>query len=208
MIMTDNDNPEAANPLHGRGGIDRVTNTNESSYVDAGVGSRANSVILVNESDEEIGTMDKMEAHKKGLLHRAFSIFIFNSRGEMLLQQRAEEKYHSPGLWTNACCSHPLPGEATLSAAERRLYEELGFRTTLDKLFSFTYKSVFDNGLTEHEFDHVYAGTYDGDIYPDINEVMNYEYRPLSWIDRELEKYPEKFTTWFRIAFPVIRNKT
>jgi isopentenyl-diphosphate Delta-isomerase len=164
-------------------------------------------IILVNEADEEIGTMEKMEAHRKGLLHRAFSVFIFNTKGEMLLQQRAEEKYHSPGLWTNACCSHPLPGEPTLAAAERRLYEELGFRTVLNKLFSFTYKSVFDNGLIEHEFDHVYAGTYDGDIYPDANEVMNYEYRELSWIDTELEKYPEKFTTWFRIAFPVMRNK-
>src|SRR5215203_6397334 len=118
-------------------------------------------VILVNEKDEEIGTMEKMEAHRKALLHRAFSVFIFNGRGEMLLQRRALKKYHSGGLWTNACCSHPRPGEVTADAAARRLREELGFVTTLNPAFQFVYRATFDNGLTEYEFDHVFLGKYD-----------------------------------------------
>src|SRR5205085_1876666 len=121
-------------------------------------------VIVVNDLDQETGVMEKLEAHKKGVLHRAFSIFIFNGRSEMLIQQRATTKYHSPGKWTNACCSHPLPGEPTKDAAERRLYEEMGFTTKLEKAFDFIYRTEFDNGLTEHEFDHVYTGEYDGEI--------------------------------------------
>src|SRR6476620_1025525 len=120
--------------------------------------------------------MDKLEVHEKGLLHRAFSIFIFNSKGEMLLQQRAKEKYHSPNLWTNACCSHPLPGENTETAAHRRLNEELGFDTGLVKAFDFTYKTSVENGLTEYEYDHVYTGIYDGMIYPHDQEVRDYRY--------------------------------
>src|SRR5688572_9486804 len=119
-------------------------------------------VILVNEFDEAIGSMEKMEAHEKALLHRAFSVFLFNKKGEMLLQKRAASKYHSPSLWTNACCSHPMPGEETKQAALRRLDEELGFTTSINKAFHFTYKAVFDNGLTEHEFDHVFVGEYQG----------------------------------------------
>src|ERR1700754_1322335 len=115
-------------------------------------------VILVNENDIPVGTMEKMEAHRKALLHRAFSVFIFNSKGEMLLQQRADKKYHSGGLWTNACCSHPKPGEEIETAASRRLREELGFGTGLRKVFDFIYQSPFDNGLTEFEFDHVFFG--------------------------------------------------
>src|ERR1700744_2758864 len=115
-------------------------------------------VILVDEADVQLGTMEKIEAHRKALLHRAFSVFIFNSKGEMLLQQRAAEKYHSPGLWTNACCSHPRPGEETQAAAMRRLMEELGFTLELEKIFDFTYRSEFENGLTEFEFDHVFVG--------------------------------------------------
>ena len=117
-------------------------------------------VILVNEADEQIGVMEKMEAHEKGLLHRAFSVFIFNDKGEMLLQQRALNKYHSGGLWTNACCSHPRPGEDTLQAAKRRLMEEMGIETSLTLKNSFTYKTAFENGLTEHEFDHIFIGTF------------------------------------------------
>src|SRR6187455_158613 len=117
-------------------------------------------VILVSEHDDMVGIMDKIEAHKQGLLHRAFSVFIFNGKGEMLLQQRALNKYHSGGLWTNACCSHPLPGEDNLEAASRRLREEMGFATDLEKIFEFTYKSVFENGLTEYECDHVFAGKF------------------------------------------------
>lgn len=166
-----------------------------------------NEVILVNEADEPIGTMEKLEAHQKALLHRAFSVFIFNSNGEMLLQQRADDKYHSPGLWTNACCSHPLPGEETRKAAERRLYEELGFNAELKELFSFTYRSDFENGLTEHEYDHVFTGIYDGDIHPDPKEVKDYCFMPMNRIADELKHEPTKFTSWFHIAFPVISNK-
>ena len=115
-------------------------------------------VILVDEHDVQTGTMEKMEVHQKALLHRAFSIFIFNEKGEMLLQKRADRKYHSAGLWTNACCSHPKPGEETLAAAEIRLQEEMGFNTELKKAFDFIYKAPFDNGLTEYEFDHVFIG--------------------------------------------------
>jgi len=119
-------------------------------------------VILVNEQDEQVGIMEKMQAHREGKLHRAFSVFIFNNKREMLLQQRALNKYHSGGLWTNACCSHPKPNESTEAAAKRRLKEELGFETTLEKNFDFTYKADFENGLTEYEFDHVFSGVYNG----------------------------------------------
>src|SRR5258705_9255778 len=121
-------------------------------------------VILVNENDEQVGVMEKMEAHQKGLLHRAFSVFIFNEKGQMLLQQRAATKYHSGGKWSNACCSHPRPGEELEAAAKRRLREELGIGTTLKKIFEFSYKVEFENGLTENELDHVFAGQYGGKI--------------------------------------------
>src|ERR1043165_7585171 len=117
-------------------------------------------VILVNERDEETGEMEKMEAHRKGILHRAFSVFIFNNKNEMLLQQRALHKYHSGGLWTNTCCSHPRPGEETLSAAKRRLVEELNVDATIQWSFDFIYEANFDNGLYEHEYDHVFIGIY------------------------------------------------
>jgi isopentenyl-diphosphate delta-isomerase len=132
-------------------------------------------VILVNESDEAIGAMEKMEAHRLGVLHRAFSVFIFNSNGHMLLQQRADTKYHSAGLWTNACCSHPAPGEEVKSAAERRLQEELGFKADIKRAFDFVYKASFNNGLTEHEYDHVFVGYYDGEIRPDQDEVKGWK---------------------------------
>jgi isopentenyl-diphosphate delta-isomerase len=164
-------------------------------------------VILVDESDTPLGTMEKMEAHRRALLHRAFSVFIFNSKGEMLLQQRSPDKYHSAGLWTNACCSHPRPGEDTLQAAIRRLYEELRFTTPLEKLFHFTYKSAFDNGLTEFEFDHVFVGTYDQDISPDRSEVSDYRYQSLPEIEAQLLSAPATFTSWFRLAFPLLKEK-
>ena len=134
-------------------------------------------MILVNETDEVKGAAGKMEAHKKGLLHRAFSVFVFNQRGEMLLQQRAMNKYHSGGLWTNACCSHPEPNEETEEAAMRRLKEEMGFETDLEKVFDFVYKAEFENGLVEYEFDHVYTGEYDGDIKFSKEEVMDCCYK-------------------------------
>ncbi len=163
-------------------------------------------VILVNEQDEEIGTMEKMEAHQKAVLHRAFSVFIFNSRGEMLLQQRAAHKYHSAGLWTNACCSHPAPGEETADAANRRLMEELGFTTSLKKLFSFTYRTHFENGLTEHEFDHVFTGFYEGIIRPNPDEVKDYCLKSMDDIEASLLSHPSRFTSWFHIAFPKVKN--
>jgi isopentenyl-diphosphate delta-isomerase len=157
-------------------------------------------VILVDSKDKQIGVMEKLEAHQKGMLHRAFSVFIFNSEGEMLLQQRAAEKYHSPGLWTNACCSHPRPGEETLAAANRRLYEEMGIRSVLEFKTTFIYRSEFKNGLIEHELDHVFTGhANDG---PKINreEVQDYKWLKLESIKNLIQNEPEKFTTWFRIA--------
>jgi isopentenyl-diphosphate delta-isomerase len=164
-------------------------------------------VILVNEQDEQIGTMEKMEAHRKAVLHRAFSVFIFNAKGEMLLQQRARHKYHSAGLWTNACCSHPSPGEETLVAANRRLIEEMGFSTPLEKMFSFTYKSEYDNGLTEHEFDHVFTGKFEGSIKPDPEEVQDYCFKSLDEIEGSLQSHPAKYTSWFHIAFPKLKEQ-
>jgi isopentenyl-diphosphate delta-isomerase len=162
-------------------------------------------VILVNEHDEQIGTMEKMEAHRKAVLHRAFSVFIFNTKGEMLLQQRAKHKYHSAGLWTNACCSHPSPGEDTLTAANRRLIEEMGFSTPLEKMFEFTYKTHYDNGLTEHEFDHVFTGKFEGTIKPDPEEVQDYCFKSLDEIQLSLQSHPAKYTSWFHIAFPKLK---
>ena len=159
-------------------------------------------VILVNTNNEAIGVMEKMEAHEKGLLHRAFSVFIFNDKGEMLLQQRAMAKYHSGGLWSNACCSHPAPGEDTASAASKRLKEEMGFTTDLNEVFAFIYKMEFENGLTEHEFDHVFIGRYNGEVYPDNTEVRDYCYMSMEDIRTSIDMFPLKYTAWFRIAFP------
>jgi isopentenyl-diphosphate Delta-isomerase len=163
-------------------------------------------VILVNEQDVELGVMEKMEAHEKALLHRAFSVFIFNDRHELLLQQRAVTKYHSGGLWTNTCCSHPRPGETVADAALRRLKEEMGFGTVLSKAFDFTYKAPFSNGLTEYEFDHVFTGSYNGVIEPNADEVESYAYYSLAVIDEMLQKDPDNFTVWFHIAFPKVRE--
>ncbi len=163
-------------------------------------------IVLVNEKDEPVGTMEKMEAHRRGLLHRAFSVFIFNNKGEMLLQQRAMDKYHSAGLWTNACCSHPKPGETAEQAAKRRLREELGFSVPVTKAFEFVYKADFDNGLTENEFDHVFTGTYDGPVQPDPEEVMAFQWLSPGSIREELKISPEKYTAWFIIAFPELEK--
>ena len=163
-------------------------------------------VILVDENDRPVGTSEKIQAHLDGLLHRAFSIFIFNEKGEMLLQQRALDKYHSGGLWTNACCSHPAPGEETKAAAVRRLQEEMGFQTPIEKIFDFVYKADFDNGLTEHEFDHVFAGQYNGTFNFNKAEVADTCYKSISEINQSLQTHSAKYTAWFHIAFPKIEE--
>jgi isopentenyl-diphosphate delta-isomerase len=163
-------------------------------------------VILVSENDDAIGTMEKMEAHRRGVLHRAFSVFIFDQHGRMLLQQRALHKYHSGGLWTNACCSHPRPGEETVLAASRRLKEELGFQTSLQPMFQFTYKAEFENGLTEYEFDHVFFGMYEGAVVQNEEEVMNFQFETVEKIAERITLEPENFTAWFRIAFPGVKR--
>jgi isopentenyl-diphosphate Delta-isomerase len=159
-------------------------------------------LILVNEADEQVGIMEKMEAHEKGILHRAFSIFIFNSKGEMLLQQRALGKYHSSGLWTNACCSHPKPGEDIEAAAHRRLVEELGFDIDITKAFTFMYKAHFDNGLTENEYDHVFVGNYENDIPFNTQEVEATKYISINDLLNDVDVHPEQYTAWFKIALP------
>lgn len=164
-------------------------------------------VILVDDKDNEVGIMEKIEAHEKALLHRAFSIFILNSNNQLLLQKRADHKYHSPGLWTNTCCSHPRPNETVLEAGNRRLFEEMGMTAKLDSLLSFTYKADFDNGLTEHEFDHVLIGFTDE--LPKLNpeEVSDYKYVDLSFISKDLMKNPNVYTEWFKIVFDQFKNK-
>ena len=158
-------------------------------------------VILVDENDNPIGTMPKMEAHEKAMLHRAFSVFILNANEEVLLQQRANDKYHSAGLWTNTCCSHPHPGEDTLGAARRRLKEEMGMEADLQFVFKFMYKAPFDNLLTEHEIDHVFIGKTDQ--LPVINpeEVASYKYMKPEDIKLDMEQNPQSYTVWFRIIF-------
>ena len=161
-------------------------------------------VILVDDQDQQVGIMEKLEAHRKPTLHRAFSVFVFNSSGQMLLQKRAMSKYHSPGLWTNACCSHPRPGESPEAGANRRLREELGFSTDLRKIFHFIYSADFENGLHEYEYDHVYVGDYDGDINPDPGEVSETRFMWMNEVREALQRNPEEFTVWFKIAFEKI----
>lgn len=158
-------------------------------------------VILVDVNDEPIGLMEKIAAHEQALLHRAFSVFIFNDNNELMLQQRAASKYHSPLLWTNTCCSHQRPGETNVQAGERRLQEEMGFEVELTELFHFIYKAPFDNGLTEHELDHVMIGKFNG--VPDINreEVENWKWITLEELKQDMSHYPENYTAWFKIIF-------
>ena len=153
-------------------------------------------VILVDEADREIGTMPKMQAHLEGRLHRAISVIIVHGAGEMLLQQRALSKYHSGGLWTNSCCSHPRPGEATDASAARRLREEMGFDATLVPMFSTIYRAEL-GALVEHEFVHVYGGRFDGPVTPDAKEVEACEWRSLDWLARDVVEQPQRYTAWF-----------
>jgi isopentenyl-diphosphate Delta-isomerase len=164
-------------------------------------------VILVDENDRAIGRMEKIEAHKSGRLHRAFSVFIFNSRKQVLLHQRADEKYHSPGLWTNACCSHPLPGEETGEGARKRLQEEMGLVCDLEEAFAFTYRADVGKGLIEHEFDHVFFGYTDTDPVPAPGEVQDWKWLDTDEVMKQMHEHPARFTTWFHIAMPMVMDK-
>ena len=163
-------------------------------------------VILVDEQDNPIGLMPKLEAHQKALLHRAFSVFILNAKGELMLQQRAKHKYHSPGLWTNTCCSHQRDGETNIQAGKRRLQEEMGFSTELKEVTSFIYKAPFDNGLTEHEFDHVLLGYYEDDPVINLDEVSSWKWMSLEEVKYDIDQNPDRYTIWFVIIFAKFYN--
>ena len=158
-------------------------------------------VILVNQQDEQIGLMPKMEAHEKGILHRAFSVFVFNKNGELLLQQRASTKYHSPLLWTNTCCSHQRNGERNIEAGKRRLQEEMGFACELREVTSFIYKADFDNGLTEHELDHIMIGYFDESPAINKEEVESFKWMTLEDVKSDIVENPDQYTAWFKIIF-------
>lgn len=158
-------------------------------------------VILVNEQDEPIGLMPKMEAHEKAVLHRAFSVFVLNDQKEIMLQQRAAHKYHSPLLWTNTCCSHQRAGETNLEAGKRRLREEMGFETSLKELFHFIYKAPFDNGLTEHELDHVMIGYFQNEPKINTEEVASWKWMSIEAVKNDMIKNPDEYTIWFKIIF-------
>ena len=158
-------------------------------------------VILVDENDAPVGREEKMKAHEKGMLHRAFSIFIFNGRGELLLQRRALSKYHSAGLWTNTCCSHPHPSEDVIEAAHRKLVQEMGFDCELKEAFHFRYTAKLDAGLTENEFDHVLIGTYNKDPILNPDEADDFKWAPIEWLKADILKNPDKYTVWFKICF-------
>jgi isopentenyl-diphosphate delta-isomerase len=163
-------------------------------------------VILVDKEDNPIGKMEKLEAHEKALLHRAFSVFVFNDKEELMLQQRALSKYHSPGLWTNTCCSHQRFGETNIQAGKRRLQEEMGFSVELEDVMSFVYKAPFDNGLTEHEFDHILIGKYNEEPKPNPDEVASWKWASLDYIVNDIDKNPDNYTAWFKIIFEKYLN--
>lgn len=163
-------------------------------------------VILVNENNEQIGLMPKLEAHEKAVLHRAFSVFVLNKKGELMLQQRAAHKYHSPLLWTNTCCSHQRQGETNIEAGKRRLLEEMGFECELKEVFSFIYKAPFDNGLTEHELDHVMVGEFEENPKINKEEVNDFKWMTLEAVKVEMKAHPEKYTEWFKIIFDKFYN--
>ena len=156
-------------------------------------------VVLVDENDVEVGTLEKQRAHREGRLHRALSVFVLNGRGELLLQRRAAGKYHSGGLWTNTCCSHPRPGEPVDQAARRRLREEMGIDCALAPAFAFTYRAQVGPELVEHEFDHLFAGRWDGEPAPSPDEVDEWRWVPLPELEREVREHPERFTAWLRM---------
>ncbi len=163
-------------------------------------------VILVDGDGLEIGSEEKVRAHREPRLHRAFSIFVFDGAGRTLIQQRAAHKYHSASLWANACCSHPRPGERTIDAAHRRLHEEMGFDCALDHAFAFVYRADVGQGLVEHEYDHVFVGRYEGEPRPDPAEVAAWEWAPLASLPDRILSQPDRFAVWFRIALPKLLN--
>ena len=157
-------------------------------------------VILVDEADREVGTGEKLETHQAGKLHRAFSIFVFNSKGALLLQRRTKTKYHSGGLWANTCCSHPRPGETTIEAAHRRLNEEMGFDCNLREIFSFTYQVKFENKLFEYEYDHVFMGKYDSEPSPNPEEVCDWKWIEVAELKRDIQENPGAYAYWLRLS--------
>ena len=163
--------------------------------------------MLVDANDAQLGSEAKLPAHQLGLLHRAFSVFLFDPRGRLLLQRRAAGKYHSGGLWTNTCCSHPRPGEAVAAAARRRLRQEMGIDCPLEPAFQFVYCAALDHGLTEHEYDHVLVGRFQGEPAPDPAEVDDWRWAAAGEVLRELEAAPERFTVWFRIAIQELQTR-
>lgn len=163
-------------------------------------------ITLVDENDNVVGAAEKIGAHRNAMLHRAFSIFIFNSRGELLIQQRSEKKYHSPGMWANTCCGHPRPGETLEGAAHRRLREEMGFDAPLAKAFSFIYKCEFENGLTENEYDYVLIGKWDGEPKKNPDEAADYKWISKDTLEEDIKKNPDKYTLWFKIAWEKLNN--
>lgn len=163
-----------------------------------------NEVILVDEANNQIGTIEKLLAHQKGLLHRAVSVFIFNTKGNMLLQQRSKDKYHSGGLWSNTACSHPFPNEKTDNAAFRRLKEEMGLEVVLKNVGNFTYKTEFENGLIEHEFDHLFIGVTNSIPKPEKQEVMDWRYWSEAEIEATMAENPAVFTEWFKLIYKQI----
>lgn len=163
-------------------------------------------VILVDTEDNPIGLMEKMEAHEKGMLHRAFSVFIFNEKNQLLMQRRAFDKYHSGGLWTNTCCSHPRVDEDIITAAKRRLEEEMGFSTEVVPIFSFIYKAQLDNEMTEHELDHILVGKYNQPPVPNQNEVSDWKFMDLTFLEEDVKINTAHYTVWFLEIFERVKN--
>lgn len=161
-------------------------------------------VVLVDEKDQELGLMEKLKAHELGKLHRAFSVFVFNKKGELLLHQRASSKYHSPNLWTNTCCSHPRHGETILEAANRRLFEEMGMKVKLRVVGHLIYKANLGKNLFEHEYDYILLGQSDDNPKINLEEVKDYKYMTVSDIDSEVQKNPKDFTEWFKLIIPTL----
>ena len=164
-------------------------------------------LILVDEYDNEIGLMEKLSVHQSGSLHRAFSVFIFNTKGELLLQQRADDKYHSGGLWTNTCCSHPLKGEEIKDTIKKRLKEEMGIDCKTTFQFTFIYKAEFGNGLTEHELDHVYFGTSDEPPQLNIVEAKDWKYVSIENLQKAIQQNPDDYSEWLKICLPEVIKK-